>query len=441
MANIALCIPTYQRHECVYEFLHEYSEYYQKYGMDIYYYDSSPDDKTYSIVKTFCENVSGIYYVRIPVEMHSNAKVYKIFQQYGLKKSYDFIWVCNDAIRFSEQALAQMQAQINDSYDIVEMDHEDVEHLGLRIYENPNLYLRDCAWKLTLYGAAILNVHTILSGIEWSAYEQKFLKREMINFSHVSLYFNRIVEMKQFKALHIPIESKEFKSSMYKKYPGWHNDTFFIFCESWVNTIERLPNCYTEKKEAILKHGIYTFFKDSSAFENLKIERIFGFTVFLRYIREWKKICSVPVNRLLLISLTPINVYQNREKKKRKEKISKCIAFIKCHSGFVIYGAGHMAHIVASYCDMRKIRYEYFCVTHLDDRKKEYMGHPVKELAQVKEELHSKGILICMRGDYAEEVIDTLNIYGLSDYLYFDEELFGIMDSELNRRDTRRKKV
>ena len=100
-----------------------------------------------------------------------------------------------------------------------------------------------------------------------------------------------------------------------------------------------------------------------------------------------------------------------------------------------------MAHIVASYCDMRKIRYEYFCVTHLDDREKEYMGHPVKELAQVKDELHSKGILICMRGDYAEEVIDTLNTYGLSDNLYFDEELFGIMDSELNRRDTRRKKV
>ena len=35
MVRIALCIPTYQRHECVYEFLYEYSEYYQKHGMDI----------------------------------------------------------------------------------------------------------------------------------------------------------------------------------------------------------------------------------------------------------------------------------------------------------------------------------------------------------------------------------------------------------------------
>ena len=441
MANIALCIPTYQRHECVYEFLHEYSEYYQKYGMDIYYYDSSPDDKTYSIVKTFCENVSGIYYVRIPVEMHSNAKVYKIFQQYGLKKSYDFIWVCNDAIRFSEQALAQMQAQINDSYEIVEMDHEDVEQLVLRIYEKPNLYLRDCAWKLTLYGAAILNVHTILSGIEWSAYEQKFLKREMINFSHVSLYFNRIVEMKQFKALHIPIESKEFKSSMYKKYPGWHNDTFFIFCESWVNTIERLPNCYTEKKEAILKHGIYTFFKDSSAFENLKIQGIFGFRIFCKYIRQWKKICNVSVFRLFRISLTPVRVYERREEKKRKERMLKCLSFIKNHSGLVLYGAGHMAHLTASYLDIKKIRYEYFCVTYADEKKKEYMKHPIKELSSVIGDLHSKGILICMQEDFAKEVIDVLEKNGLGENYYYDRVLFDVMDYELRLKNSGGKKT
>lgn len=441
MVSIALCIPTYQRHECVYEFLHEHSEYYQKYGMDIYYYDSSPDDQTYSVVSAFCENVSGIYYVRIPTEMHSNAKVYKIFQQYGLKKNYDFIWVCNDAIRFSERALADMAARIDNSYDIVEMDPEDAEHLGLRTYEDPNLYLRDCAWKLTLYGAAILNVHTILNGVEWSTYEEKFLKRKVINFSHVSLYFNRIVEMEQFRALHIPVESKEFKSSMYKKHPGWHKDTFFIFCESWVNTIERLPACYTEKKEAILKHGVLTFFKDEAAFENLRIEGIFGFSVFCRYIKEWKKVCNIPTSRLLRISLTPARVYEKREEKKRKERMSKCLAFIKGHSGLVLYGAGHMAHLSASYFDSRKIRYEYFCVTHADERKKEYMGHPVKGLESMIEDLRSKGILICMQEDFAEEVIDTLEEYGLSDNFYYDRVLFDIMDYELYHRNDGRKKA
>lgn len=440
MVSIALCIPTYQRHECVYEFLHEHSEYYQKYGMDIYYYDSSPDDQTYSVVSAFCEDVSGIYYVRIPTEMHSNAKVYKIFQQYGLKKSYDFIWVCNDAIRFSERALVEMAERIDNSYDIVEMDPEDTELLGLRTYEDPNIYLRDCAWKLTLYGAAILNVHTILNGVEWSTYEENFLKREVINFSHVSLYFNRMVEMKHFRALHIPVESKEFKSSMYKKHPGWHNDIFFIFCESWVNTIERLPVCYTEKKEAILKHGVLTFFKDEVAFENLRIERIFNFHVFCKYITKWKKICNVSLGRLLRISLTPAWAYEKSEEKKRQERMSKCLAFIKGHSGLVLYGAGHMAHLAASYFDARKIRYEYFCVTNVDGRKREYMGHSVKGLDRTIEDLRSKGILICMQEDFAEEVIETLEKYELSDNFYYDRVLFDIMDYELYHRNDGRKK-
>lgn len=441
MANIALCIPTYQRHECVYEFLHEYSSYYQRYGMDIYYYDSSPDDMTRNIVGTFIENVSGIYYIRMPVEMHSNEKVYKIFQQYGLEKDYDFIWICNDAIRFSEQAISDIISKIDKIYDIVEVDPVDIEHLGVRIYEDPNLYLRDCAWKLTLYGAAILNTHTILKNVEWHKYEKKYLIKKIINFSHVSLYFNRIVEMEHFRALHIPVDSKDFKSSMYKKQPGWHRDIFFIFCESWVNTIEKLPKSYTDKEEAIYKHGIYTFFKDSEAFENLRLEGLFSFGVFLRYIKEWRKICNVPLNRLLIISLTPKKVFQDREKKKRAKKIAECIAFVKRYSGLVIYGAGHMAHIVASYCDMRKIRYEYFCVTSLDGKQKEYMGHPVRALYDSVQELRSMGILVCMQYDYAIEVIDSLKKFGLTDNVYFDDELFGIMDSELIRRGIGRKKL
>lgn len=441
MVSIAVCIPTYQRHECVYEFLHEYSKYYQKHNMDIYYYDSSPDDKTYSVVSEYSENTEGIYYVQIPVDMHPNTKVYKIFQQYGLKKNYDFIWVCNDAIRFSEQAIGEIYEKIDVSYDIIEPDPEDVERLELREYEDADLYLRDCAWKLTLFGAAILNVHTILNGVEWNIYEEKFLKKNLINFSHVSFYFNRIVEMKQFRALRIPIESKEFKSSMYKKYPGWHNDTFFIFGVSWINTIEKLPESYKKKKEAMLKVGICTcFFKDEEAFENLKIEGIFNFPVFCRYIREWRKICIVPVSRLLRISLTPAWVYEKREEKKRKERMSKCLAFIKRHSGLVLYGAGHMAHLTASYFDARKIRYEYFCVTRADNNKKEYMGHPVKGLDNMAEDLRSKGILICMQEDFAEEVMDTLEEHGLSDNFYYDRVLFDIMDYELYHRNDGRKK-
>ncbi len=431
MASVALCIPTYQRHECVGEFLKEYAGYYQKYDIDIYYYDSSPDDKTFSVVKKFSDKMQDLYYVRMPVEMHSNKKVYKIFQQYGLKKKYDFIWVCNDAIRYSEKALFKIMEKVDDSYDIIEPDYDDVEQLGIKEYENYNLYLEECAWKLTLYGAALLNVNTLLSDVNWEIYEKKFLKSEVINFSHVSLYFNRIAEMNNFRALHIPIENKEFKSSMYKKKPGWHNDTLFILCESWVKTIERLPDCYMTKKEAMRKPGMFTVFQSEKLFQRLKIEGILDVSKFFKYRKKWKKVCNIPPEKIFLISIVPAKIWENKEKRQRKIQLKKCTEFMKRYSGVVIYGAGNWAYLVGSYCKMKKIEFEYFCVTSLNQNKKSYMDHPVKELIDVVDDLRSKAIILCMRDDYALEVIDMLRKLELSDNMYYDQDLFETVSYEL----------
>lgn len=431
MASVALCIPTYQRHECVYEFLQEYAGYYQKYGIDIYYYDSSPDDETLAVVRGFSNKMRGLYYVRMPVEMHSNIKVYKIFQQYGLKKTYDFIWVCNDAIRYSEKALAEIMEKTDDSYDIIEPDYDDIEKLGTKEYEDYNLYLKDCAWKLTLYGAALLNTNTLLRNVDWKKYEERYFKREVINFSHVSLYFGRIAEMNQFKALHITVESKEFKSSAYKKAPGWHKNTLFIICESWVNTIERLPDCYVTKKEAMQKAGMFTVFQNKKLFQRLKMEGILNVPEFLKYRKVWRKVCNIPPREILLISMIPAKVWENKEKKKRKVQIKQWTDFMKKYSGLVIYGAGNWACLVGSYCKMKNIGFEYFCVTELKKNKEFYMDHPVKELRDAVDDLRSKAIIICMREEYALEVIETLRKLGLSDNLYYDQDLFETIGYEL----------
>lgn len=430
MASIALCIPTYQRQECIYEFLHEYAGYYQKCGIDIYYYDSSLDDSTFSIVDAFCKSSQHVYYVRMPSEMHSNAKVYKIFQQYGLEKQYDFIWVCNDAIRFSEKALTEIIGKIDASYDIIEVDPEDVEYLGLKVYEDLNTYLKECAWKLTLYGAAILNVKTVLKDVDWKLYEKKFLREDVINFSHVSLYFNRIIEMREFKALHIPIAGEEFKSSIYKRVSGWHKDALFILCGSWVNTIEKLPNAYTEKAEAILKMGQLKHFKDKNAFEHLRMEGILNFPEFFKYRKIWRKVCTVSIPKIFLASIMPPKALKRREERRKDDKMVGFAKFVEKHPNLVLYGAGKMGYVIATYCDMKNIQYDYFCVTN-PTSKKEYMGHMVKELKNVIHELGVKGIIICMRGDYAREVAGLLEEYGLKDNLFYDDGIFDLVGYEI----------
>ena len=59
------------------------------------------------------------------------------------------------------------------------------------------------------------------------------------------------------------------------------------------------------------------------------------------------------------------------------------------------------------------------------------MDHPVKELIDVVDDLRSKAIILCMRDDYALEVIDMLRKLELSDNMYYDQDLFETVSYEL----------
>ncbi len=87
MVNIAVCIPTYQRHECVYEFYMSIRNIIKSiiwiFIIMIQALMIRHSPLSVNIVKT--QRVSTTY--GCLVDMHPNTKVYKIFQQYGLKKT------------------------------------------------------------------------------------------------------------------------------------------------------------------------------------------------------------------------------------------------------------------------------------------------------------------------------------------------------------------
>lgn len=197
MANVALCIPTYEKYDIVEDFLVNCSAYYIEAGIDIYYYDSSVSDKTKDIVCNWPDQ-EHIHYIRMPSELHANTKAYKIFQGYGLEKAYDFIWLSGDAHQCSKQAIEQLVPNLSLDYDIIEVCRSDLKSVGTRIFTDPNEYFQLCAYGLAGFGTAILNTHTMLSGVDWSYYEKKFLVEPLISFSHVSFYFYRILELDRF---------------------------------------------------------------------------------------------------------------------------------------------------------------------------------------------------------------------------------------------------
>lgn len=433
MVRLALCIPTYCRGECVEEFLQKCAPYYLEEGIDIYYFDSSPDNVTEEIVKNYLEVWQDrLFYCRIPSDMHSNKKVYEIFKGWGITKEYDFLWVCSDAIQFVASAVKEIMIQIQPDYDLVVVDPRDEEVIGTKIYQDRDLFLKDCGWGMTLYGATILNTHTILKDVDWDRYEKRFLKKNIINFSHVSFYFTRIAELNQFQALHISLENRQYRSSVYKKESGWHGITFFILCESWVKTIKGLPSCYHSKRETILKGGKYSSFRGEQDFYKFRMEGIFNLKVFVRYFFDWKQVCEIPRKKLWAIALASREKMKDIELAQVQEEYKKFQKFCSKYSEIVIYGAGRVGHVYGKFFEQQNILFKGFCVSAKGEE--EYLGHPVYTLQELETQMREIGVVVALQEQNAGEVIGYLEDMQLGENIFYSNRFYEIICYQLGYR-------
>lgn len=422
--KMAMCIPTYGRSRVVEEMLCRCAQYYVELGLDIYIYDSSEDDDTKEVVEEYARRLGNIYYVKMPSDMHANMKVFKIFQQYNMKRRYDFIWLCGDAWQFSKRLMESVVLQLDTQYDMIEINVAAVETVGTRVYTDYNEYLKDCAWHLSLFGAVILNVRTMLMEADWEYYEKKYNDKVLIYYSHVGLYFERLAEKEQFKALHIRFNPSWGRTSRFRKQCAWYKDTFFIVCNGWISTIEALPDCYTAKEQAVLSLGINSQFKDETRFLELRAHKVYDWKIYKNYKMQLCRMCKVPKAKLAFIACMPSGLALRKIKKgtyKYKRSIKSFEDFCRQHNRLVIYGAGSIAYRYAVYFEKNNIYYEYFCVTEAGENEPELLRHKVYAYDTVKTQLPDFGIVIAVSKAYASEVVDRLRADGCDGNLFYDE--------------------
>lgn len=424
--RLAVCIPTYMRSRVVWDFLERAAKMYLDAGIDLYYYDSSPDDETEEVVQSWMRRFPNrIFYIRVPEDVHPNMKVYKIFQLDGIQKQYDFIWVCNDAIRFTEAAISRIMSSLDSRYDLIEVNARDVEQLGTRVYEDRNVYFKDCAWELSLFGAAILNTGAMLEGVDWVFYEEKYRKSELINFSHVSFYFNRFAEMEHFRALHLSFSSWEFSSSIYKSQPGWYRDAAYIYCESWISTLEDLPECYKWKAEVIKKCGKYSMLRNVKDFRALRREGAFSLGILWKYRDKWERVCDVPFWQLCLTAAAPRCFIRSGWKEERLEKKCASRLFLFCRGVQKVYlfGTGWGGYSYAQYLERSDVHYQGFCVTNAEENPKSLCGHPVCAVDTLNRE--SDGIVVSLESRTGGTIQAMLKERGFL-HVYYDPDFFNI---------------
>ena len=417
----AICIPTYNRPEAIDELLLRYKDLYQELNYDLYIYDSSTNDHTYEVASRYMDESETIFYTRVDSSVHSNMKVYLIYEEFMKRMEYAYIWVQSDSIRWTAESLRRITDVVDsDKYSFVIPNYRDVENIGDKEYSDYNLFFRDCAWHMTLYGATIIKIQTVLAEVDWKTLKEKYGKENCINFSHVGLYFEQIAKMKCFNAYHLGLPLFSLTSTLYKKESGWRKDTFFILCECWPSVIRNLPNEYRYKEDVIKKNAINSGDFTFEGIKQLRIEGVLNKQVLKKYGKMWNEVSNVPLFVLQVIAILPqkLGLYVSKRywfERKLKTKMKK---FCSKFSEIYIYGCGQKGDIYGMFMEEMNISYKGFLISKGQHDKTQLRGKPVIEYDSRLLDGGKTGIILAVNENNFTSIIKVFSQEQISSYVF-----------------------
>lgn len=415
--KIAFCIVTYNRSIMVEEFLEQFSNLFYELEIDIYYYDSSDDQKSKIVVEKWMNQFRNIHYVQIPTTWHANKKVLYIIEKFGIDQTYDYLWVCGDSIRFSEITVRKVVRLLNQKFDLIIASHAGKEHPETREYTDKNKLFQNCAWYMTLFGAVILNVHTMINAVPWREIREKYEVPNHINYCHVGFYFEMINKLDKVRAIYLSIEQGVW-ISRFKTIGGWYHDALKVLCEYWPSTIEELPPCYTNKKDAINRLG-YNSCLTPRSFLQYRSVNVYNIHTFLKYrkvlkdmsrlnyFQLWSLACLKP-KLAYYIAIKDIKGYVSNQK-----RLYELNSFCKKYKDIYIFGAGSVAEQYGKYMIKKGIDFRGFLVTQKEGNPEELVSRPVIQISDYEETWNEKGIILGLNQQYLDQVELVLKKYDL----------------------------
>lgn len=436
MKRIALCIPTYEAEECVRDMLESCAPYYLQHGIDFIFYDSSRNDKTEKLIREK-QNEFGSRLRYNRSDMHPNEKAYQIYRGNGYQQEdYDYVWLCSDAVQFTGSAIGKIEKILDEGYDVIVNDPYDDEGVGSKEYTDANSLFQECVWGrggATLFGATVLKVETMLQGVVWENYD-KFLDWDIINYSHISFIFNRLLEMPGFRGYHLALENREYRSSVYKKTSTWYYYAFSIICGPYVKAIENLPAEYKPKRDVIRKNGEAYGLGRIRRFVEFRAENVFNIQVFIKYFKQWKKVSPIHRLRLGIIAVTPQAVCKRICYKDKKILLKQFWEFYQKHDRIFIYGAGRVGTIYSKYFEKENISFQGFCVSDAQGRTT-YLKYPLFSVDEI-DFASQTGAIIALQEENAKDVLKLLRGKGIcEDHIFYSPDFYKLISFELGYRD------
>lgn len=402
--KIAVCIPTWKRPSYIEKVLQAEGLLLIEYDIDMYIYDSSSDSDTLSVVERY-QNNFHIFYRRIDESIHSNEKYYMICEDMQ-QSDYDYLWIMQDHMIFSEKACEHLVNELDCQVDFIYLNISGSVYTS-NFEMDLHKFAINCAWLLTRYGIAIMNVKTFLNGIDWEKMRQKWLSPLTINNSHVGLYFDRLAVMNTPRILNISFQRDQLYDFARSKPLSWDKELFRICLECWGNTIENLSDFYSADKLQIMQNQDGLFFSATKLLQMRKTGDygLKQFAVFEKWINK------IYPQKYQMFKDIAIETVEFAEKKYLGEIIDKIINVKTIGASVYLYGAGRHAADFAEYLMESRLSFDGFIVSKKSGNPDDMCEHKVwgiEEIGKNKQDM----IIVTVARESIPSAIETIKACG-----------------------------
>jgi hypothetical protein len=304
--KLSIAIPTYNRHEILYDNLKHILPELSRHSIAIFISDDSNNNSTSKIVESLLSEYIFIYYEKNYPSLGHDKNINKTLQL----PDTEYIWLVGDSIIIKKGSIDHILNVLNNDLDFVFINAYAEGGYSSHHITDATTFMVDFTWYLTLTGATIYSNNVIRSF--------NILPNIVYynNFQQVAIILNYLSDndIKSYWVNEILITFNN------KKISYWADKAFDVFVNDWTYLIRSFPRVF--KNESVVKQVIYSHAKNTKVFcYNSLLEYSYNGTLNYKLLLSNYSNIAIALNRcfivIFIISIMP------------KWLISTCIRFKK----------------------------------------------------------------------------------------------------------------
>lgn len=305
--KMAVCIPTCGHPDVVADVLEHCAEIYNRYGLDMYYFDSSRDRETEKVIHAYREKkgYDNIYYIPMDPDMPLEIKFERVLMMEGIRKEYTYMWYLKERCWCGERMLRLMYRAMEKPHDaiFIDIEHSDSEQ-ELTVCENMNAFYHRCGMYATSMDATIYHVKSMLrDGFDMDQFHKEHPGDYRGAFIHFMLLFIQLAKKPKPSVCIIAGKDAKIYNSPVGSGLSWRDSMIQTFGPYWIQANEDLPDCYTDKDEVIKKTASLPWLLGNRAWlVSLHEKGILTPEYFEEIKGFWERVSDIPVEDLRRIA-------------------------------------------------------------------------------------------------------------------------------------------